>query len=577
MFPMQIIKLLLSGMWQGYRRWMSLFNVLSIVLSVTLATVILGFADGVRSYVHDMVQKEAAAGAVRVHLGGWQPEGQSLSFRERIRDADDFIRNSGLARRYNGYHLWWRSEAHSLSLEHPAQKGTRGIFSKIGNTRPTDPEAARVRPYVVSGRWVSSEDAQEIVLSAEVALKLSRQVAASFTLGDLVGRKIWIMLPGTRSHTPAACAEVLVVGIYENLRDQASLTTPRVIQEMFARVRSNANGEWHETYDRLRYAIQSISNHDRSPVAPSGFEEPIPLLCWRIRDHETRWIHARGGLRCDQPLQGHGDVPASTNATCVSNRKLVIAEVIPGETGEFLTCRAQGLEDLPPSPKQDATALDEAYPGGYVLCSPRVWNDLGYEAAPHFDVGPWQEEALYAYLHFRDLKSAVKARAILGSRGFNTYMPIDRFKGLVTLVRLITAGAVLLLLSVLFAGLLGIAITLYNEVDAEEAEIGLLKALGASNRLIAWVFLAKGTLIGAFGVCAGVPLALLAGGRINLVISQAVSGTVGIQGVEKGFYYAAPGTMLIVSAGVILLAGLAALLPAMQAAGKDPQEALRAE
>lgn len=577
MFPIQVIRILLSGMWQGYRRWMSLFNVLSIVLSVTLATVILGFAEGVRSYVHEMVKKEAAAGAVRVHLGGWQPEGQSLSFQERIRDADDFIRSTSLARRYEGFNLWWRSEAHSLSLEHPAQESTRGIFSKIGNTYPEDPEAARVRSHAVAGRWVSSEEAPEIVLSAEVALKLSRQRPGSSSMKDLINRKIWIMLPGTRTHTPAACAQVLVVGIFENLRDQASLATPRVIQDMFARVRSNANGEWYETYDRLQYAVQSLANENQSPIATDGNGEPVPLICWRIEDYETRWFHARGSLQCDLPPKEPGAELVRTNSACVSNRGALVAEVVPAGIGKALTSRAQALEELPASPKLNVAALDEEYPNGYVLCSPRVWNDLGYEAAPRFDVGPWQDDALYAYLHFRDLKSAVLARAALGSRGFNTYMPIDRFKGLVTLVRLITAGAVLLLISVLFSGLLGIAITLYNEVDAEEAEIGLLKALGASNRLIAWVFLAKGGLIGAFGVFAGVPMALFTGGRINHVISQAVAGTVGIQPGAQGFYQTAPVTIVLVCAGVILLAGAAALLPALQAARKDPQEALRAE
>jgi hypothetical protein len=577
MFPMQIIQLLLSGMWQGYRRWMSLFNVLSIVLSVTLATVILGFAEGVRAYVHEMVEKEAAAGAVRVHLGGWQPEGQRLSFRERIGDADDFIRNSNLARRYDGFNLWWRSEAHSLSLGHPADKSTRGIFSKIGNTYPEDPEAARVRSYAVGGRWVSSEDAPEIVLSAEVALKLSRQLPGSSSLNDLVDREIWIMLPGTRTHMPAACAKVLVVGIFENLRDQASLATPHVIQDMFTRVRSNANGEWHETYDRLEYTVQSLANNDHPPVSTAGSGAYVPLVCWRINDHETPWIHTRGAIRCNPPPEVSEDGVRHTNAGCISNQGTIVAEVIPVGIKEGFTSRAPALEELPASPILDVSALDEAYPNGYVLCSPRVWNDLGYEAAPRFDVGPWQDEALYAYLHFRDLKSAVRARALLGSRGFNTYMPIDRFKGLVTLVRLITIGAVLLLISVLFAGLLGIAVTLYNEVEAEEGEIGLLKALGASNRLIAWVFLVKGGVIGALGVCAGVPLAVYAGGRINQVISQAVAGTVGIQRVEQGFYHTAPGIIFLICSGVILLAGAAALLPALQAAGKDPQEALRAE
>jgi len=56
-----------------------------------------------------------------------------------------------------------------------------------------------------------------------------------------------------------------------------------------------------------------------------------------------------------------------------------------------------------------------------------------------------------------------------------------------------------------------------------------------------------------------------------------VAGTVGIQPGAQGFYQTAPVTIVLVCAGVILLAGAAALLPALQAAGKDPQEALRAE
>jgi len=58
-----IIHTLLAGMWTGYRRWMSLFNTLSILLSVVLAVVILGFAFGVRGYVDTTIRKEAAAGA----------------------------------------------------------------------------------------------------------------------------------------------------------------------------------------------------------------------------------------------------------------------------------------------------------------------------------------------------------------------------------------------------------------------------------------------------------------------------------------------------------------------------------
>ena len=76
-------------------------------------------------------------------------------------------------------------------------------------------------------------------------------------------------------------------------------------------------------------------------------------------------------------------------------------------------------------------------------------------------------------------------------------MPIDRFQGLLSLAQVVSGTAVVLLVVVLGAGLFGIAITLYTEVDAEEAEIGLLKALGASNRLVGAVFVCKGAAIGA--------------------------------------------------------------------------------
>ena len=161
--------------------------------------------------------------------------------------------------------------------------------------------------------------------------------------------------------------------------------------------------------------------------------------------------------------------------------------------------------------------------------------------------------------------------------GFETYMPIDRFQGLRALARVVTAGALVLLAAVLLAGLLGILVTLYTEVDAEEQEIGLLKALGASNATIGWVFMGKGAMIGAVGVLIGVPLAVALGARINQEISTAVARTVGLTPVDEGFYSRDPWLVAAVGVGVILLAAVAALLPALQAAAKDPQEALRAE
>ena len=151
------------------------------------------------------------------------------------------------------------------------------------------------------------------------------------------------------------------------------------------------------------------------------------------------------------------------------------------------------------------------------------------------------------------------------------------FNGLIGLVDIVTWGALLLLGIVLLSGLLGIGVTLYTEVDAEAREIGLLKALGASNLSIGMVFLGKGALIGMIGVVLGIPLARAIGGQANRLISDAVVRTAGLSGIEQGLFRQDPSMVLIVGAGVLVLSALAALMPALQAAAKDPQEALRAE
>ena len=167
---------LLSGMGYGYRRWMSLFNILSIVLSVTLALVILSFAFGMRTAIGEMVRKEAAAGSVRVHLSGWRPESWDDAFGGNMRRAHERLREELGENAYRSYHFWWRSEAHFLMPTHPAEQVGRGIYTKLGNTIPDDPEAERVRPYLRAGRWIKDRQAEEIVLSTPAALKLIRML-----------------------------------------------------------------------------------------------------------------------------------------------------------------------------------------------------------------------------------------------------------------------------------------------------------------------------------------------------------------------------------------------------------------
>jgi hypothetical protein len=542
-----IFTTLLSGMSHGYRRWMTLSNTASIGFSVILTLVILSFTHGIRTTIHDIVRKEAAAGAVRIHFSGWRPDAGEQSFADAVRDADRELRERGPHGGYTGFNFWWRSEAHAFSPVHPGDTELRGIFAKLGNTFPEDPEATRVAPYALAGKWVRSADAEEIVLDAEAARKLVRRMPGVDAVEALVGRAIWITLPPTSDHLPAACAQVTVAGIFEYLRDQACMTTPAVIQQMYARTRANANARWDQTYDRLAYRI------DGGPM------DGAPLLCWRIRDPTTRWIHARTP---NAPTPDPA-LPLAARPEGLAETLAVDAPLLP--------------EPLPPSERMSLADLDQRFPGGYVLCSPRVWDDLGYQAAPLYPVESWRDAAIYAYLYFQRLDDASSARELLQARGFETYMPIDRFQGLLGLVRVVTGGAMVLLATVLLAGLFGIMVTLYSEVDAEEAEIGLLKALGASNAAVGAVYLGKGALIGLAGAAIGVPLAAALGGRLNQLLARAVAQTSGLDTLETGLFRMPVGMIAAVAAAVVALAALAALLPALQAAAKDPQEALRAE
>ena len=719
-----LLSALFSGMWHGYRRWMTLFNSLSIVLSVTLAMVILSFTHGVRRYVDDMVRKEAAAGAVRVHAGGWQLDRDDETFALRARRADDAFQ-AAAGEAYLGFNFWWRSEAHYLMPEHPDRSRLGGVFVKMGNTYPEDPEAGRVAAYAVAGGWVSDAEARELVLDNSAAVKLAKRMEDLSSVGELIGREVWITLPGTRDHLPAACAQVKVVGIFKHLRDGACMTTPRVVQDMHARTQANANGRWYETYDRMAYrvvgvgqAADAVDPEQRTLARRLAEDGPVPLICWRSRNDAERWVSVRGrlarrgsdevtrGLRAaageaqadleralatkleaDRAvedlkllLQGSAatrqwlaeldaaaqaafaDVEAPEAAhrlhdmarvavehlaldldpdgltspeayaafhAAVTNRiaatarelqlemeaRVALAEaaanvaaetrarhdelnreataaqsdsilpregilalqVVDEDSGEPVRMESALRWDLPASEYTDAADLDRMYPEGYVLCSPRVWDELGYAAAPLREVDGWREHALYAYFYFDGLRPALEAREQLKTWGFETYMPIDRFKGLLALVRVVTWAALALLAAVLLAGLLGIVVTLYTEVDAEEAEIGLLKALGASNRLVGLVFLCKGALVGLVGVVIGVPLAGLVTSRINAGVSGAVARAAGIADVDTGLFSQDPRLVLTVAVMIVALAALAALMPALQAAARDPQEALRAE
>jgi hypothetical protein len=341
------------------------------------------------------------------------------------------------------------------------------------------------------------------------------------------------------------------------------MTTEAVIQRMHARTLANANGQWWETYDRLSFQVCPQAVAEEPDAQDEEHLAWVPLVPWRVRDVEQRWFALGGALAID-------------------------LEVASGEDCRWLARLAEGMDrgvrwtldgelraDLPESVHSNWSDLERRYPAGFVVCSPRIWNEAGFEAAPvAFDVS-WRPAAHYAYFYFSGLEAAREGRAMLQRFGLATYMPIDRFGGLLALVHVATGVALALMFTVLATGTLGIVVTLFTEVDAGAAEIGLHKALGASNRLVGVIFLMKGALVGALGSFFGIPAGMLFGQVINRYLVNSIAEQAGLDDAGFSLFRYDPQVLCVLAAGIIMLAALAALAPALMAARKDPQESLR--
>ncbi|MEZ6184823.1 MAG: FtsX-like permease family protein [Planctomycetota bacterium] len=128
----------------------------------------------------------------------------------------------------------------------------------------------------------------------------------------------------------------------------------------------------------------------------------------------------------------------------------------------------------------------------------------------------------------------------------------------------------------LLVAVLGIVNTMVMNVSERTREIGVLKALGATNRQVRALFVCEAGLIGLAGGVLGVALALLAsipGDAINRYL------------VRETTQYDFPGTvfsfsplLLAVAVGfAVFLSVLAAWAPSRRASNVDPVEALRDE
>jgi putative ABC transport system permease protein len=176
----------------------------------------------------------------------------------------------------------------------------------------------------------------------------------------------------------------------------------------------------------------------------------------------------------------------------------------------------------------------------------------------YFKVAPGQDKRALAFAlgsAFLDngLETTVLEDAIWQLRGPRIFL---------SNVLLAVVGLTLLL------GVTALAITGTRAVVERRQQIGMLRALGCSRRLIQGAFLCESFLVGALGSLLGVVLGLL--------LSSNIFAANFFEQYNTGLTFSIPWQELSLIVGVALLASfLGALLPGWQAGRISPAEAIR--
>jgi putative ABC transport system permease protein len=128
----------------------------------------------------------------------------------------------------------------------------------------------------------------------------------------------------------------------------------------------------------------------------------------------------------------------------------------------------------------------------------------------------------------------------------------------------------------LLVAAVGIANTMLMSVLERTREIGIMKAVGASNRQLQFIFLVEGTIIGLMGGAIGMLSAWAASFPGDSWVRSMVSRDLKIE-LKEAIFVFPPWVILAVISFAIVVTTLAAVYPARRAAKVDPVAALRHE
>jgi putative ABC transport system permease protein len=183
-----------------------------------------------------------------------------------------------------------------------------------------------------------------------------------------------------------------------------------------------------------------------------------------------------------------------------------------------------------------------------------------------------------AVLLMEDAEQQAHLEDALREEGFFTFSPnqiLEQLNRTFATFQIFVGG--IAVVTFLIAGT-GIANTLITAIYERTAEIGLMKAVGATTRQVMTVFLAEAAAIGGGGGLCGLGIGLILNQVVNAVARQAASAQLSQTGGGPVDIVATPLWLLFVAPTFAALIGiLAGLYPARRAAALDPVVALRHE
>jgi len=156
----------------------------------------------------------------------------------------------------------------------------------------------------------------------------------------------------------------------------------------------------------------------------------------------------------------------------------------------------------------------------------------------------------------------------LGEETFTVETPIQALDSVNTILDIINLIVIGIAGISLFVGGVGIANTMYTSVVERTREIGIMKAVGAKNSAITWIFLIEAGLLGLVGGVVGAAIGLSVALGIASVANSALGGALFIVDIDYMLLLGAVGFSFCV--GVI-----SGVLPAIQASKLNVVEALR--